>query len=70
MDWTTQLTGIPGDYSPIKSTITQADGQCLQAIYDELNDHALSSGKTLLDYVNNKTRIFVQNDENTINWNA
>lgn len=50
--WTSQLTAQLGNYTPILSTITQVDGECLQSIYDTLVNHALDCNTTLLDYVN------------------
>ena len=65
--WTSQLTAQLGDYTPILSTITQADGECLQAIYDALIDHAVLCNKTLSDYINNGTCIALDIDGTVIN---
>lgn len=49
--WTQQLSAQPGNYTPILSTITQGDGECLQAIYDKLSNHADTLYNSLYDYV-------------------
>lgn len=67
MNWTEQLTGQPGDFKPIISTITQGDGECLQSIYNQLNDHATLRGNTLLDYVLEGTCVALEKDGTVIN---
>ena len=66
-NWTSQLTAQSGDYTPILSTITQTDGECLQAIYDALTDHATVTNRTLLDYVNGGICVALDIDGTIIN---
>lgn len=49
--WTDQLTAQPGNFAPILQTITQADGLCLQEIYDTITAHAENNGFLLWDYI-------------------
>jgi hypothetical protein len=65
--WTQQLTAQLGNYQPILQTITQADGECLQTIYDQLEDHATITGNTLLDYVNQGICVAIEQDGVVIN---
>lgn len=65
--WTSQLTAQPGDFTPILSTITQGDGECLQAIYDALNNHATATGNTLPDYVTQGICVGLEQDGVVIN---
>lgn len=65
--WTSQLIVQSGNYTPILSTITQSDGECLQAIYDILTNHAITCNSTLLNYVNDGIRVELDIDEIVIN---
>ena len=65
--WTSQLTAQPGDFTPILSTITPGDGECLQAIYDALTDHATATGNTLSDYVTRGICVGLEQDGVVIN---
>ena len=65
--WTSQLTATPGNFTPILSTITQGDGECLQAIYDALADHATVTGNTLSDYVTQGICVGLEQDGVVIN---
>ena len=65
--WTSQLTATPGDFTPILSTINKADGECLQAIYDALTNHATVCNQTLLDYVNGGVCVALNIDGTIIN---
>jgi hypothetical protein len=65
--WTSQLTATSGDYTPILQTITPDDGECLQAIYDALEDHAVTTGNTLIGYVQQGICVALENDETVIN---
>ncbi len=57
--WTQQLTATSGDFTPILSTITQADSECLQAIYDSLKTH---SNDNLYSYVINGICVYIEKD--------
>jgi len=65
--WTQQLTAQPGDFTPILSTITHEDGECLQAIYDALINHATVTGNTLSDYVAQGICVGLEQDGVVIN---
>ena len=65
--WTQQLTAQPGDFTPILSTITQGDGECLQAIYDQLDNHATLTGNTLSDYVLRGICVAIEQDGVVVN---
>jgi hypothetical protein len=49
--WTSQLTATSGDYTPILQTITPDDGECLQSVFDTLQDYATATNTSLLDYI-------------------
>jgi hypothetical protein len=65
--WIQQLTAQPGNYQPILQTLTPGDGECLQAIYDQLEDHATITGNTLLSYVQQSICVALEQDGVTIN---
>ena len=65
--WTSQLTATPGNYAPILQTLTPGDGDCLQAIYDQLEAHATITGNTLLDYVQQGICVAIEQDGVIIN---
>jgi hypothetical protein len=65
--WTSQLTAQPGNYAPILQTLTPGDGECLQAIYDALEDHATITGNTLMDYVQQGICVALEQDGVIIN---
>lgn len=62
--WTQQLTATSGDFTPILSTITQADGECLQAIYDSLKTH---SNDDLYSYVVDNVCVYIEKDGIIVN---
>jgi hypothetical protein len=65
--WVEQLTAQPGNYAPILQTLTPGDGECLQAIYDLLEDHATTTGNTLLGYVQQGICVAFEQDGVVIN---
>ena len=65
--WTQQLTAQLGNYQPILQTITQADGECLQAIYEQLLNHATVTNNTLINYVINGICVALEQDGIIIN---
>jgi hypothetical protein len=65
--WTQQLTAQPGNYAPILQTLTPGDGECLQALYDQLEDHATVTGNTLLGYVQQGICVAIEQDGVIIN---
>ncbi|MFM1842732.1 MAG: hypothetical protein RLZZ490_1469 [Cyanobacteriota bacterium] len=65
--WTSQLTAQPGNYAPLLQTLTPGDGECLQAIYDQLSAHATATNQTLLDYVLQGVCVAIEQDGMIIN---
>lgn len=65
--WTSQLTAQSGVFTPILTTLTPDDGECLQAIYDALEAHATVTNQTLMDYVTNGICVALENNETVIN---
>jgi len=65
--WTRQLTAQPGNYAPLLQTLTPGDGECLQAIYDQLIAHATATNQTLLDYVLSGVCVALEQDGVIIN---
>ncbi|MGA0201157.1 MAG: hypothetical protein ACO3NK_18930 [Prochlorotrichaceae cyanobacterium] len=65
--WIQQLTATPGNYAAILQILTPGDGECLQSIYTQLEEHAVTTGSTLQDYVNQGICVSIEQDGSVIN---